>query len=74
MPVDTARWQHWRDGWRRFQRHRAALTGLCVLGLMLLLVGTAPLWTAHDPTRQQLVASPATHLSAAPVRHRSSRA
>ena len=30
------------------------MTGLCVLGIMLVLVCTASLWTAHDPTRQQL--------------------
>jgi peptide/nickel transport system permease protein len=54
VPADTARWQRWHDGWRRFRRHRAAMTGLCVLGIMLLLVCTASLWTAHDPTRQQL--------------------
>src|ERR687888_1571740 len=53
-PADTTRWQRWRDGWRRFRRHHAAMTGLCVLGLMLALVLTASLWTAHDPTRQQL--------------------
>jgi peptide/nickel transport system permease protein len=53
-PADTTRWQRWRDGWRRFRRHRAAMTGLGVLGIMLVLVGTASLWTAHDPTRQQL--------------------
>ena len=53
-PADTTRWQRWRDGWRRFRRHRAAMTGLCVLGVMLVLVCTASLWTTHDPTRQQL--------------------
>jgi peptide/nickel transport system permease protein len=53
-PADTRSWQRWRDGWRRFRRHRAAMTGLCVLGLMLGLVLTASLWTAQDPTRQQL--------------------
>jgi ABC-type dipeptide/oligopeptide/nickel transport system permease subunit len=30
------------------------MTGLCVLGIMLALVLTASLWTAQDPTRQQL--------------------
>jgi peptide/nickel transport system permease protein len=54
VPADTTRWQRWCDGWRRFRRHRAAMTGLCVLGLMLGLVLTASLWTTHDPTRQQL--------------------
>src|SRR5919204_5729856 len=53
-PADTTRWQRWRDGWRRFQRHRAAMIGLGVLGLMLALVCTASFWTAQDPTRQQL--------------------
>src|SRR5499426_3537460 len=46
--------RRWRTGWRRFRRHRAAMTGLVVLGAMLGLVLTAPLWTTHDPTRQQL--------------------
>ncbi len=48
------RWQRWRQGWRRFRRQRAATAGLVVLGVMLVLGLTAPLWTAHDPTRQQL--------------------
>ena len=52
--ADTTRWQRWRDGWRRFRRHRAAMTGLCVLGIMLVLVCTASLWTTHDPSWQQL--------------------
>src|SRR5262245_45393406 len=52
--VDLMRWQRWCDGWRRFRRHRAVLTGLCVLGFMLGLVCTASLWTTHDLTRQQL--------------------
>src|SRR4030095_6043115 len=38
----------------RFRRPRAAMIGLCVLGLMLVLVCTASLWTTYDPTRQQL--------------------
>ena len=54
VPAAVTRWQRWRDGWRRFRRQHAALTGLCVLGTMLALVCTAPLWTAYDPTRQQL--------------------
>jgi len=53
-PADATRWQRWRDSWQRFRRHRGAMTGLCVLGCMLILVCTAPLWTTHDPTRQQL--------------------
>jgi ABC-type dipeptide/oligopeptide/nickel transport system permease subunit len=42
------------DVWRRFCRHRAAMTGLCILSVMLVLVFTAPLWATHDPKRQQL--------------------
>ena len=53
-PAAPTRWQRWRDGWRRFRRHRAALIGLVVLGLMLVLVCTAAFWTTQDPTRQQL--------------------
>src|SRR5712691_7349013 len=52
--LETRRWQHWRDLWRRFRRHRAAMTGFLVLGTMLSLVLTASVWTRHDPTRQQL--------------------
>src|SRR4030095_3775239 len=52
--ADTTRWQRWRDGWRGFRRHRAAMTGLGVLGSMLVLVCTASLWTTHNPSRQQL--------------------
>src|SRR4029450_365438 len=54
VPADTARWQRWRDGWRRFRRPRVAMIGLCLLGIMLVLVCTASLWTTYDPTRQQL--------------------
>ncbi|MGE3536759.1 MAG: ABC transporter permease [Candidatus Tectimicrobiota bacterium] len=46
--------RRWQEVWRRFRRHRAALVGGCVLSVMLALVLTAPCWTAHDPTRQQL--------------------
>ena len=42
------------DVWRRFRRHRAAMTGLVILGLMLVAVLTAPLWEPYDPERQQL--------------------
>jgi ABC-type dipeptide/oligopeptide/nickel transport system permease subunit len=42
------------DAWRRFRRHRAAMTGLITLGCMLALVFTAPVWETHDPERQQL--------------------
>jgi ABC-type dipeptide/oligopeptide/nickel transport system permease subunit len=46
------RWRH--EAWRRFCRHRAALTGLLILAVMLVLVFTAPLWQPHNPERQQL--------------------
>src|SRR3989442_12744986 len=52
--LETSRWQRWSDLWRRFRRHRAAMTGFLVLGTMLGLVLTASVWTRHDPTRQQL--------------------
>lgn len=52
--LETPRWQHWRDLWRRFRRHRAAMTGGLILGTMLGLVLTASVWTTYDPTRQQL--------------------
>ena len=42
------------DAWRRFRRHRAALTGLLILVVMLVLVFTASWWQRHDPERQQL--------------------
>jgi peptide/nickel transport system permease protein len=42
------------DAWHRFRRHRAALTGLLILAVMLVLVFTAPLWQPHNPERQQL--------------------
>jgi peptide/nickel transport system permease protein len=48
------RLQRLRAVWRRFRRHRAAMTGLCILSAMLLLVCTAPWWETHDPKRQQL--------------------
>src|SRR5262249_8618298 len=54
QPLETRVRRHWRDLWRRFRRHRAAMTGFLVLGTMLSLVLTASVWTRHDPTRQQL--------------------
>ena len=51
---EAPRFRRWRDRWRRFRRHRAAMTGLLVLSAMLGLALTASVWTAHDPTRQQL--------------------
>jgi peptide/nickel transport system permease protein len=48
------RWRLALDTWRRFRRHRAALTGLILLAGMLGLVFTAPVWESHDPERQQL--------------------
>lgn len=43
-----------RDTWRRFRRHRAALAGLVLLGLLLGLSLAAPLITSHDAERQNL--------------------
>ena len=54
MPAATTSWQRWRDGWRRVRRHRVAMLGVGGLGLMLVVVCTASLWTRRDPTRQQL--------------------
>src|SRR5918911_401945 len=54
QPLETPRWRHLCDLWRRFRRHRAAMTGCLVLGTMLGLVLTAPVWTTHNPTQQQL--------------------
>jgi peptide/nickel transport system permease protein len=54
VPAATTSWQRWRDGWRRFRRHRVAMLGVGGLGLMLVVVCTASLWTRRDPTRQQL--------------------
>lgn len=44
----------WQAAWQRFRRHRAALTGLVVLGMLGLGVLSAGWWTRQDPTRQQL--------------------
>jgi ABC-type dipeptide/oligopeptide/nickel transport system permease subunit len=48
------RLRRYLEAWRRFCRHRAALTGLLILAVMLMLVFTAPLWQPHNPERQQL--------------------
>jgi peptide/nickel transport system permease protein len=52
--TQAPRLQLLRAVWRRFRRHHAAMTGLCMLSVMLLLVFTAPWWETHDPKRQQL--------------------
>lgn len=44
----------WLAAWHRFRRHQAAMAGLVVLGLLGCAVLSAGLWTAQDPTRQQL--------------------
>ncbi len=43
-----------RDTWRRFRRHRAALAGLVLLGLLLDAALAAPLVTDYEPDRQNL--------------------
>jgi ABC-type dipeptide/oligopeptide/nickel transport system permease subunit len=52
--IQAPRLRFLRPVWRRFRRHHAAMTGLCILSVMLLLVLTAPWWETHDPKRQQL--------------------
>jgi ABC-type dipeptide/oligopeptide/nickel transport system permease subunit len=42
------------DALRRFSRHRAALAGLVLLGLLFGLAAAAPTLTPHDPERQNL--------------------
>ena len=42
------------EGWVRFRRHRAAVFGLGLLVVLLLLALAAPLLTRHDPVRQRL--------------------
>ncbi|RMF84465.1 MAG: ABC transporter permease [Nitrospinota bacterium] len=55
MPTTLPKHTHpFLEGWYRFCRHRAAMAGLIILGIMLLLVLTAPLWEKYDPERQQL--------------------
>ncbi len=38
-----------RRAWRRFRRHRLAMTGLIVLATMIVLAVLAPFVTTHDP-------------------------
>ena len=51
--------------WRRFERHGLALTGLCVIVLLIVIAIVGPGLTPHDPTAQDL----AHILSAPSVRH-----
>src|ERR671931_683040 len=43
------------EGWQRLRRHRAAMTGLFMLMALCILAAAAPLFTAQDPERQQLM-------------------
>ena len=43
------------EGWQRLRRHRAAMTGLLILLVLFILAAAAPLFTAQDPERQQLL-------------------
>jgi ABC-type dipeptide/oligopeptide/nickel transport system permease subunit len=52
--VGRPRLRRLAETWRRFRRHRAALVGLGLLGVLLGLSLAAPLLTSADPERQQL--------------------
>ena len=43
------------EAWQRLRRHRAAMTGLLMLLVLFILAAAAPLFTAQDPERQQLM-------------------
>jgi peptide/nickel transport system permease protein len=51
--------------WSRFERHALALTGLCVIVLLIVIAIAGPGLAPHDPTAQDL----AHILSAPSVRH-----
>jgi peptide/nickel transport system permease protein len=56
-PVIAVEWPRLRrflEGWQRFRRHKAAVAGLVLLGLLLLVSLAAPVLTHYDPIRQQL--------------------
>ncbi|MGH2533053.1 MAG: ABC transporter permease [Thermomicrobiales bacterium] len=40
----------WRRSWRRFQRFKPGIAGLCFVGLLVLLALFAPLVSPHSPT------------------------
>jgi len=42
--------------WRRFKRHRLAMIGLAILGLLVFAAVFAPLLTTHSPTAVDLMA------------------
>jgi ABC-type dipeptide/oligopeptide/nickel transport system permease subunit len=42
------------DSWRRFRRHRAAMAGLVLLGVLFAVAAAAPLLTSQNPQRQSL--------------------
>ncbi len=39
----------WNATWRRFRKHKLAVVGLIVLGIMALFAITAQLWSPYDP-------------------------
>jgi ABC-type dipeptide/oligopeptide/nickel transport system permease subunit len=43
------------EAWQRLRRHRAAMTGLLMLLALFILATAAPLFSAQDPERQQLM-------------------
>ncbi len=43
-----------RETWASFARNRAALTGLVILGVVVVVAVLAPLLAPHDPTAQNL--------------------
>ncbi len=42
------------EGWHRFRRHRAAMIGLALLVVLLVLAFASPLLTPYNPERQSL--------------------
>lgn len=47
----------WADAWRRFKRNRAALAGLVILAVFIVLSLAASLLTPFDPEKQQVIKS-----------------
>jgi peptide/nickel transport system permease protein len=42
---------YWRLSFRRFLRHRLAVAGLCILGLIACMAVAAPILSTHSPTQ-----------------------
>jgi peptide/nickel transport system permease protein len=54
VAAESPRRRWFQEGWQRFRRHRAAMAGLALLVVLLVLALAAPVLTASDPGRQQL--------------------